>query len=277
MRKITGVVVLTIGLSHMTTAFATGIPVVDGAHIGATASGHASTAGATVAGWAKDMANFIETKAKWVQEKVHWVKNETELGQTVMTLLDTKDKVQESIDKMDGVRKQGQAALKQELDMGDGYLPDHYDQQLKLVDAGLGNGKTVDVLSTFQKVALHITDAVGITSDDVLEENNKQAGLNRSLAEMAYTQGSMRHAYLVGMESDINSAEEAKDIMDVQARIQLMQTQVANEQIKVNSLAVLQASQEAVERQRRKEARLESLKMKDMLVSGATALAVWNM
>lgn len=296
MKKILGSIVITIGMFGAPSAQAI-LPVTDVAHIAATAAGHtavssaiaadaavntaghAATNATGVAGWAQDLANFVEEKVKWVNEQVHWLKTETELGQSVMTLMDTKEKVQTSIDKLNGVRLTGQHYLNGSMDVGDGYLPDDYQSGMANALAGVSPfpAKT-GLVDNFKKFTSFITGVDG-DSDDMLDDQINRAALNRSMAELAYMQGSMRHASMVGMSAEIDAAVEAKDVMDLQARIQLMQAQVENEHTKVTSMLLMQGAQADVERLKEKQARLNALKMSptDAVIAVVTGAAAWNM
>lgn len=296
MKKILGSIVITVGMFGAPSAQAI-LPVTDVAHITATAAGHSAVSSAVaadaavntaghattnatgVAGWAQDLANFVEEKVKWVNEQVHWLKTETELGQSVMTLMDTKEKVQTSINKLDGIRLTGEKYLNDSMDTGEGYLPDDYQSGMANVLAEVSPfpGKT-HLSTNFQTFTKFITGVTG-DSDDLLDDQISRAALNRAMAELAYMQGSMRHTKMVGMATEISKAVEAKDVMDLQARIQLMQAQVENEHTKVTSMLLMQGAQADVERLKEKQMRLKALQMspQDIVVGVLTAGAAWNM
>lgn len=253
------------------------VPVVDPGHIAATGIGHATTNATNVAGWAQRIADFIKETQKWIQEKVHWVKNETELGKTVMELSKANDILQDAYDGATDLRNLGSNSLQSELAAQNGYLPDSYEEGMKFAIGEAGNG--VDLSGAFGGVMGHIADGANLTSDQKLEDNQRQSALNRSLAELAYKQASGRRPNLEALIDNIDhDAKDLKDTADLQARIQAQQALIANEQIKVNSLILLQEAQYRVEKQREKERRIETLSMPSGVLGTAVAAGVaWAM
>lgn len=276
MKKMLGVTVLVGSLLSIPTAHAL-VPVTDAAHIAASGIGHATTNGTNVAGWAQRVADFIKETQKWVQEKVHWVKNETELGKTVMELSKANDILQDAYDGATDLRNLGSDSIQAEITAQQGYLPDSYEEGMKFAIGGAGNG--VDLSGAFGNLMGHIADAANLTSDQKLEQNQMQSALNRSLAELAYKQASGRRPNLEALADNIDhDAKDLKDTADLQARILAQQALIANEQIKVSSLILLQEAQYRVEKQREKERRLETLSMPDGVIGTAVAAGVaWAM
>jgi hypothetical protein len=273
----------------------------DPPHTAATVAGHINTAATTLAGWIKDAENFIDTKIKWVKEQINWFKTETQLGQTVTELLGLKAEAEKAMEKVNGLRTAGQAALNSEakIGMGDGFLPDEYATALQNTKAGApansvdrdGNPITVDidgnpigtdggqVLTIFDKVKAHVAAAAGLNSDEKMQDNTDQAALNRALAELAYKQAAARQPVIKNFSTDIDTrAKEQKDTADISARIQVEQALLQNEQIKVASLQLLERAQVRVEKQREKQQRLQTLELKPMdIVTAAIIVKPWDM
>jgi len=288
-------------LTATSSVFAYVLNVIDVPQTTVNSAGHAETAATTLAGWIEDAKNFIEEKKKWVEEQINWFKTETQLGQTVMELSAVKDEAKKAMEMVNGLRVAGKAALNSEakLGMGDGYLPDEYAKALQNTKAGApansvdrdGNPITVDidgnpigtdggqVLTIFDKVKAHVAAAVGLNSDDKMQDNTDQAALNRTLAELAYKLAAKRQPVLKNFSKEIDTrAKEQKDTADISARIQVEQALLLNEQIKVASLQLLERAQARVEKQREKQQRLQTLELKPMdIVTAAIIVKPWDM
>ena len=85
-----------------------------------------------------------------------------------------------------------------------------------------------------------------------------QAALHRATMEAAYRQASARFADIQVLLDRVNAAPEAKDIADLQARIQAEQVMLQNETIKLTMLAQLQQAQRDLALQRAAEIRMKA-------------------
>jgi len=296
MKKMIGVIVLTTGLIGASNVYAI-LPVTDvaaitaigvsssaitgaiSANTGVNTAGFADNAATTSAGWVQDMTNFVETKVKWVEDKLEAFKTETVLGQSLMTAMDGVDKLKTQINKLDGIRDNAKLALSNRLDPNNQVLPYDYTEGLNKFQANMNTGGgTAGALNTFQNIVLSITDSVGLTSDNFMDEDTARASYNRALAETAYRQAGDRRADVVAGQIAIENATEAKDIQDAQARMAGLQLDTLNEQIRVQSLILMTSAQDAVQRQKSKQQRLLTMEVtpKSMLVSAVAAGVAWN-
>ena len=80
-----------------------------------------------------------------------------------------------------------------------------------------------------------------------------QAAMNRALSEEGYKQASDRIASIQTLIDSIDGAPDAKDIADLQARIQAEQTMVQNEAVKLQLLSQLQQAQRDLAQQQARE------------------------
>ena len=86
-----------------------------------------------------------------------------------------------------------------------------------------------------------------------------QIAINGALAEAAYDEANLRTANLQTLLDRINSAEDPKEIADLQARISAEQLMLSNEQIKLAALSETQETYWERQQQRSKEERLRVL------------------
>lgn len=92
----------------------------------------------------------------------------------------------------------------------------------------------------------------------LFEANANQVAINRAMNEEAYYQAGVRVNNLQTLMDRINQSPDAKDIADLQARIQVEQTLLQNETIKLNMLSQLQQTQKDLMAQQAAEIRMKS-------------------
>jgi hypothetical protein len=123
------------------------------------------------------------------------------------------------------------------------------------------------VASGFEIITGRIGEAFGMKagSDNKMKMDDARAAYNRTLSELAYKQAGERRVAIKGYSDVLSSSNpnkdnlDLKDITDLQARILSTQLELVNEQLKLQSLAVIQKSQEQVEQQMLKKQRLSAL------------------
>jgi type IV secretion system protein VirB5 len=86
-----------------------------------------------------------------------------------------------------------------------------------------------------------------------MQDIQNQNALNRSLNEESYNKVSTRLTNLNNLAAQVNTATDAKDIADLQARIQAEQVLLQNEQNKMTMLASLQEGQRDIQEQQSRE------------------------
>lgn len=134
------------------------------------------------------------------------------------------------------------------------YLPQNYQQ---ILNSGYGNSSAI---RTASKVWDITQTPLSPTSDTgkAYEANGVQAALNRATAEAGYQAASNRFADIQVLLDQVNAAPDAKDIADLQARIQAEQVMMANEQNKLAMLGQLAAAQKDLEHQAAMERQIKS-------------------
>jgi hypothetical protein len=273
------------------------------ADAGINAEGHALTAATDEAGFIEQAMQYVKEAQQWVEQKVSWVKEQTLLGQGVTEAIAMKDKLQEQVSKLTALRSAGEGAMAKVLnDENVDHLPDDYTAGLQNAAdaindptkqgalAAVGEGKTATL---FETVTGRIGEAFGIGgSDEKLKLDNAAAAYNRTLSELAYLQAGQRRVAIKGYSDVLSSKNpeaanlDIKDITDLQARIQSTQLELVNEQLKLQSLAIMQKAQEQVAQQMAKQQRLAFLgvntgsdvtgALTSFVSQAATAATVWN-
>lgn len=136
------------------------------------------------------------------------------------------------------------------------YLPANYQD---ILNNGYGNwesirnsAKVIDLADTHMKN----TSATG----KAFEANANQAAINRATYEDAYSKANNRFDDIQTLLDKVNNAPDAKDIADLQARIQAEQVMMQNEQIKLSMLTQLAQAQKDLAEQATKERRIKFTK-----------------
>ena len=92
----------------------------------------------------------------------------------------------------------------------------------------------------------------------LFEANANQVAIDRAINEEAYQQAGLRVNNLQTLMDKINESPDAKDIADLQARIQAEQALLQNETIKLNMLSRLQQTQKDLMAQQSAEIRMKT-------------------
>ncbi|MCW8166983.1 P-type DNA transfer protein VirB5 [Verminephrobacter aporrectodeae subsp. tuberculatae] len=136
------------------------------------------------------------------------------------------------------------------------YLPEEYKTILQN-----GVGQWEAIYNAAKKFDISTTTLAG-NSDTVqaFQAVAKQAAINRATAEEGYKAASKRFADIQVLLDRINTAPEAKDIADLQARIQVEQVMLQNEANKLTALQMLASAQRDLHTQQIIELRMKSSK-----------------
>lgn len=264
------------------------------ADVATNAEGHALGAATTEAGIAEDQANFAKTVEKWIAQKKHWFETEVMQSRAVVEAIKIKDTMQQSVDALSALRTAGESAMDKVIsDAEADHLPDDYTGGLQKVASGetpaLGEANTASV---FEIITGRIGEAFGMkgASDNKMKMDDARAAYNRTLSELAYKQAGERRLAIKGYSDVLSSNNpnkdklDIKDITDLQARIQSTQLELLNEQLKLQSIAVIQQAQEQVEEQMLKKQRLAAMSLSQsgdgsitsLISQAATSAVVWN-
>jgi type IV secretion system protein VirB5 len=210
---------LTTALLSSHQANSTGIPVVDAAHISQTATGWANQ----VASMAKE---FVQMKQQYdmLTQQFNNLNGVTDLGSLV-----------------------NNPALKQ-------YLPSDYQA---ILNAGYGNSSAIRAATKITGIE---NTSLNPNSDaaKLFEANAIQASLNRATAEAGYKQASDRFSDIQVLLDKINTVPDAKDMADLQARIQVEQVMMQNETNKLAMLGQLAQAQRDLANQKAVEIGLKA-------------------
>ena len=133
------------------------------------------------------------------------------------------------------------------------YLPADYQS---ILSSGYGN--SASIRSSAKVYGLEETTLdTGSDLGKAFESNAKQGAINRATAEDAYKKASERFDAIQVLLDKVNDAPDAKDVADLQARIQAEQVMMQNEQTKLQMLAQLASAQRDLQEQKAKEISLK--------------------
>lgn len=136
------------------------------------------------------------------------------------------------------------------------YLPSDYQT---ILSQGVGNWAAIRQAA--QKFDVAMT-SLSASSDAAGAFNQvaKQAALNRASAEQAYSTASQRFSDIQVLLDKVNNAPDAKDMADLQGRIQAEQVMMQNEANKLQMLQQLASAQRDLQIQQNKEISMKSSK-----------------
>lgn len=180
--------------------------------------------------------------AQQVQQVLAWAKQYTQM-------IESLQRYQRMIQNASGVRGFANLALNGPLR---DYMPEEYSTILR---DGIGAWSTIRNAATNFQLS---TSSLNRTSNAVRAFENiaNQAALNRASADVAYTAASRRFEQLQELMDALNVAPDAKDIADLQGRIQAEQAMLTNEANKLLALAQLAESQRDILKQQAGERRM---------------------
>lgn len=189
---------------------ASGIPVVDGAAI------------------AQNADNFIQQMV--------------EMGNQLTTMKNQLDQAKQQYQSLNGIRNMGDLVNNQ---AARSYLPANYQAMLQ---NGVGQWKALrDAFRSYDASARGFNP--NSNSAKGFEGWAKQTAIARASAEEAYKAASKRFSDIQVLMNKINAAPDAKDIADLQARIQAEQVMMQNETNKLMMLSQLHQTQRDIRAQ----------------------------
>lgn len=184
--------------------------------------------------------------AQQIQQVVAW-------GKQFIQMKEQFDQMKAQFDSLNGSR--GMASLVNNPALRK-YLPDDY---ATILSSGYGSSASIRASAKVLGVDETYIDA-GTDTAKAFDSNAIQAALNRATAEAGYKQASDRFATIQVLLDKVNAAPDAKDIADLQARIQAEQVMMQNENVKLNMLAQLAQAQRDLAAQRSIEMRIKASK-----------------
>ena len=135
------------------------------------------------------------------------------------------------------------------------YLPADYQT---ILNSGYGNSAAIRPTHG----CLMTDTTLGATTDAAraFQSSGNQAAFNRATAEEGYRQASQRFSTIQVLLDRVNNAPDAKDMADLQGRIQAEQVMMQNESAKLAMLSQMQQAQRDLAYQQAAEIRMKSSK-----------------
>lgn len=184
--------------------------------------------------------------AQAIQQVMAW-------AQQYQQMVEQIEQMQQAYNNLNGVRNMGSLVNNPASRK---YLPDDYQT---ILSNGVGQWEAIrDAARKFDMA----TSSLAASSDaaQAFEQVAKQAAINRAGAEEAYKMASQRFSDIQVLLDRVNSAPDAKDIADLQGRIQAEQVMMQNEANKLQMLAQLALAQRDLQSQQAREISMKALK-----------------
>jgi type IV secretion system protein VirB5 len=200
--------------------------------------------------------------AQAIQQVTAWGKQYTQMAQQYTQLVNSYNQAVMTHNSLNGVR--GMNSLVNDPAIRR-YLPNEWSEAMNLLNSPGG-------YTSLQAKINSIRTAAQITglSDTGLDPNSatarafvgaqNQAAMNRALSEEGYKQASDRITAIQSLIDKVGDAPEAKDVADLQARIQGEQVMVQNELVKLQLMGQLQQAQRDIMAQQAREISMKSAK-----------------
>jgi len=182
--------------------------------------------------------------AQAVQQVVAWSKQYDQMIEQIQSM-------QRAYENVSGIRNMGDLVNNPALRQ---YLPAEYQQ---ILSEGVGQWEAIRNAAKTFDIAL---TSLSASSDaaKAFEQVANQAAINRATAEEAYKTASQRFSDIQVLLNKVNAAPDAKDIADLQARIQAEQVMMQNEANKLQMLSQLASAQRDLQSQQIREIRMKS-------------------
>lgn len=167
-------------------------------------------------------------------------------GQQFQQMKDQYTQMQQQYNNLNGSRGMGSLANNPAMRQ---YLPANYQT---ILSNGYGNSAAIRSSSKVYGIEGTTLNA-GSDTAQAFEANANQAAVNRAVSEDGYAQASARFAGIQTLLDKVNDAPDAKDIADLQARIQAEQVMQQNEQTKLMMFGQLAQAQRDLQAQKSRE------------------------
>ena len=189
-----------------------------------------------------DAANLAQA----IQQVTAWAQQYQQMVQQIQQL-------QQQYQNLNGIRNMGSLVNNP---LARKYLPADYQTILRN-----GVGQWQSIYNAAKKFDIGNTSLSG-TSDvaQAFQAVAKQAAINRAGAEEAYKTASQRFSDIQVLLDRVNNAPDAKDIADLQGRIQAEQVMMQNEANKLAMLQQLASAQRDLQIQQAREISMKSSK-----------------
>lgn len=227
MKPLTKKVSIAILLFCTNNAFATGIPVVDGAHISA-----------TTAGWAQQASDMVTNLARLAAQL---------------------KQMKEQYDSMTGSRGMSDLLNSPTYQQARRMLPPDAQQALDLANGGsYGNfGNAINGIKQ-ATTTLSADSFSSPTAAKQWEADLNRAATNKALSAEAYTDAEQRLKNLEDLTEQISQTEDQKAIAELQARIAAEQGFIQNEHAKIQALAMLATAEQQIAQAQARETSIKT-------------------
>jgi len=186
-----------------------------------------------------DGANLAQS----VLQVVAWAEQAAQMAEQLTQLESQLKQMEREYKSLNGSRGMGNLVNNPALRK---YLPDEYQSILTNgygnSDAIMNENKRVDFSETW-------IDPDSLNAQDY-QKDARQAAVNRATAEDSYRKASARFDDIQVLLDKVNDAPDAKDMADLQGRIQAEQLMLQNEKIKLHTLSQLAMAQKDLQNQR---------------------------
>lgn len=184
--------------------------------------------------------------AQAIQQVMAW-------AQQYQQMVEQIQQMQQAYNNLNGVRNMGSLVNNP---VSRRYLPDDYQT---ILSNGVGQWEAIrDAAKKFEIASTSLSASSDAAR--AFEQVAKQAAINRAGAEEAYRTASQRFSDIQVLLDRVNSAPDAKDIADLQGRIQAEQVMMQNEANKLQMLAQLASAQRDLQIQQAREISMKSSK-----------------
>lgn len=187
-----------------------------------------------------DAANLAQS----IQQVMAW-------AQQYQQMVDQIQQMQQQYQNLSGIRNMGSLVNNPSARQ---YLPADYQT---ILSNGVGQWQTI--YNSAKKFDM-ATSSLSASSDSAqaFQQIAKQAAINRASAEQGYNTASQRFSDIQVLLDRVNNAPDAKDIADLQGRIQAEQVMMQNEGNKLAMLQQLASAQRDLAMQQAAERRMKS-------------------
>lgn len=198
-----------------------------------------------------DAANLANS----LQQVIAWGQQYGQMAQQYQQLVNQYNKAVQTYNSMSGIRGMESLVNNPALRR---YLPNEWNQAMNLLTAPGSYTQLRNNINSIKSAAefMDIADTSLDSSSDAgrsFVASQNQVALNRALSEEGYKQASDRITSIQTLIGRLGSTPDAKDVADLQARIQGEQAMVQNELVKLNAMAQLQQAQRDIQLQRSRE------------------------
>jgi type IV secretion system protein VirB5 len=203
-----------------------------------------------------DAANLANS----VQQVLAWGQQYTQMAQQYSQLVQQYNQTVTTFNSMNGVR--GMASLVNNPALRR-YLPNEWNQAMNLLSTPGGYTNLQTSINGIRNAARIVdVNSTGLDpNSDVgraFQGQQNQAAMNRALSEEGFKQASDRITAIQTLIDSVNGVPDAKDVADLQARIQSEQAMVQNESVKLQLMAQLQQAQRDIQDQQSREILMKS-------------------